>query len=119
MTLTITDRKYFKPYDGLGNTSRWQTDVIAKDIAALLDLYAIRYEITSDNAETLISWSTPRMQLWIGIECVDTSAPSFQLSIGAGKRVLFIFSRLFPDSAFADEPWLLQLKRLASVGGHV
>lgn len=119
MTLIITDRKYFKPYDCSGNPSRWQTDVIGKDIAALLEAHAISCEITSDDTWTLISWSTPRMQLWIDIECNDTSAPSFQLRIGAGKRVMFIFSCSFPDSVFADEPWLLQLKRLASVGGSL
>ena len=117
MTLTISNRKYFKPYDGSGNSSRWQTDVIAKDIGVLLDEHAIKHEITSDEFWTLISWATERAQLWISIECINTNVPSFKLDIGAGKRVLFIFARSLPDSLFADEAWMLQLKKLASVGG--
>jgi hypothetical protein len=117
MTLTITNRHYFKPYDGSGNSSCWQTDVIAKDIGTLLNGHAIKYEITSDEDGTLISWATPRMQLWISIECIDTNVPSFELEIGAGKRVMFIFARSFPDFVFADEAWMLDLKKLASVAG--
>ncbi|MDB6026179.1 MAG: hypothetical protein JWM68_2402 [Verrucomicrobiales bacterium] len=119
MTLTITDKKYLKPYDGSSKASRWQTDIVAKDIGVVLDRNAIKFQVHSDDTESLISWSTPRMQLWIGIECTDTDAPSFQLSIGAGKRVMFIFSRSFPDSSYAEEPWLLQLKQLASEERHL
>jgi hypothetical protein len=113
MTLTVTDRKYYKAYDGSGNLSRWQTEVVAADIVVLLRRHSIPCEVTSDEFETLISWSTPGMQLWIGIECIDADAPSFELRIGAGKRVLLIFSRAFPDSSFTDEPWLTELRQLA------
>jgi hypothetical protein len=113
--LTITDRKYYRAYDGSGNSSRWQTNVVAEDVAALLRRYGTSCKITSDEFETLVSWSTPQIQLWIGIECLDAEAPSFELSIGAGKRVMLIFSRSFPDSAFASEPWLRELKKLTTV----
>ena len=83
----------------------------------MLNGHAIKHEITSDEDGTLISWATPRMQLWISIKCIDINGPSFKLDIGAGKRVMFIFARSFPDSVFADEAWMLQLKKLASDGG--
>ena len=117
MVLTLTSRKQFVPYDGAGKPSRWQTDVVAEDIAAFLSARGIRCDVEPDDEGSLISWTARKMRLWIRVECVDTGARTFQLDIGAGKAFLFVFPRVFPDSVFANEPWLQALKKFVSDGG--
>lgn len=113
MFLTIANPKYRKTYDASVKPSRWQTDMVAEDLAVVLKRHGIQSEINSDDFDSLISWSSPEMQLWIGVECVDIHTPKYRLEIGAGKRVLLVFGRTFDDAVFARTSWLAELQTLA------
>lgn len=114
MILTIKDRKYFKPHSDSGTIANWQTDVVAEDITRLLHRHEITPELISDETGSYLSWSASGLDYWINIECFDTDPPSFRLDIGVGKRRMLLFGRELPDSVFANESWVAELKKLNS-----
>jgi hypothetical protein len=112
MEITIQNSKHYKPYDGSDNPCCWQVDALTEDMDDIFDRLGIKYEVMPDDWGTAYSWLGKDAEFWMQVECSDTDTCQFQITLGASRKWLGIFSRQVtnPEELCAD--LLSELRRL-------
>ncbi len=96
-TITIANRKYFRPFDNSDNPCCWQVDEVGTDIEDVLADAGIDAEVMYEDWGAAWSWNSRGVEHSMHLECTDVDQAEYRIACFAMRPKWFIFKADVPD----------------------